>query len=206
MRDCQADGLSLLGYGSHVGSVMTRSENNLVWMDMEMTGLDPESCFILEVGVLVTTPELESLSEGLCLPIAQPEDVLESMDPWCMRQHRRSGLLERVRTSGVTLHEAEEGLLRFLRRFCRKRKSPLCGNSICQDRRFLIKYMPRVDDYLHYRNIDVSSIKELVRRWYPRELHYTKKRRTHRALDDIHESIAELKYYWEQFFTFPRHS
>lgn len=180
---------------------MTRSESNLVWMDMEMTGLDPESCYILEVGVLITTAELEPLSDGLCLAIAQPEDVLLSMDPWCVRQHTRSGLLVSVRESGVTLQEAEEALVKFMRRFCYKRKSQLCGNSICQDRRFLIKYMPRVEEHLHYRNIDVSSIKELVRRWYPKELHFQKKKRTHRALDDISESIAELKYYRKRFFS-----
>ena len=169
-------------------------------MDMEMTGLDPESCYILEVGAVITTAEIEPLSEGLCLAITQPEDVLRSMEPWCVRQHTRSGLLDRVRECGVTLEEAEGALLKFIRRFCYKGKPPLCGNSICQDRRFLIKYMPRVDSHLHYRNIDVSSIKELVRRWYPKESHFPKKKRTHRALGDISESIAELKYYRKHFF------
>lgn len=180
-----------------------RSETNLVWMDMEMTGLDPESCHILEVAALITTAELEPLSEGLCLAIRQPEDVLGSMDPWCVRQHTRSGLLDRVRDSGVTLQETEEELLRLIRRLCYKKKSPLCGNSICQDRRFLIKYLPRVDGHLHYRNIDVSSIKELVNRWYPKELHFQKKKRSHRALNDIRESIAELEYYRRHFFPTP---
>jgi len=180
---------------------MNRSENNLVWIDMEMTGLDPESCYILEVGALVTTAELEPLSDGLCLAIKQPESVLQSMDPWCVRQHTKSGLLDRVRECGVTLEEAEKGLLKFIRRFCYKKRSPLCGNSICQDRRFLIKHMPRVDSHLHYRNIDVSSIKELVRRWYPKELHFPKKKHSHRVLDDIYESIAELKHYRKHFFT-----
>jgi len=182
---------------------MVRSEKNLFWMDMEMTGLHPESCSILEVGALVTTAELEPLSDGLCLAVAQPEEVLRSMDPWCVRQHTKSGLLDRVRQSGIPLPEAEGALLKFIRRFCYKGKSPLCGNSICQDRRFLIRYMPRVEEHLHYRNIDVSSIKELVYRWYPKELHFTEKKHAHRALDDIHESIAELKYYWKQFFIGP---
>jgi oligoribonuclease len=172
-------------------------------MDMEMTGLDPESCSILEVGTLVTTAELDPLSEGVCFAIAQPEDVLRSMDPWCLRQHTRSGLLEKVRESGVALEKAEEGILKLIRRFCYKGKSPLCGNSICQDRRFLIRYMPRLESHLHYRNIDVSSIKELVRRWYPEELRFEKKKRSHRALDDIQGSIAELKYYCKQFFIDP---
>ena len=167
---------------------------------MEMTGLDPESCHILEVGALITTAQLETLSEEMCFAIRQPEDVLQSMDPWCARQHTRSGLLDRVRDSGVTLQDAEGALLRLIRRFCYKGKSPLCGNSICQDRRFLIKYLPRVDGHLHYRNIDVSSIKELVNRWYPKEMHFRKKKRTHRALDDIYESIAELEYYQTHFF------
>jgi oligoribonuclease len=168
-----------------------------------MTGLEPETCVILEVGALVTTAELEPVSEGLCLPIAHPEEVLRSMDPWCLRQHAKSGLLDRVRQSGVRPQEAEERLLRFIRRFCYKKKSPLCGNSICQDRRFLIKYMPRVEEHLHYRNIDVSSFKELVQRWYPRELHFPEKKHVHLALDDIHESIAELRYYRRHFFANP---
>ncbi len=182
---------------------MARSENNLVWIDMEMTGLDPESCHILEVGAVVTDSELEALSDGLCLAIKQPEEVLRSMDLWCLRQHTKSGLINRVRESGVALQDAEEVLLKFIRRFCYKRKSPLCGNSICQDRRFLIKYMPRAEGYFHYRNIDVSTIKELVQRWHPKELHFPRKKRKHRALDDIHESIAELKYYRRHFFTPP---
>ena len=182
---------------------MTRSDTNLVWMDLEMTGLDPESYFILEVGVLVTTADLEPLSEGLCLPIAQPEAVLRSMDPWCLRQHTKSGLVERVRQSGVPIQEADERLLRLVRRFCYKNKSPLCGNSVCQDRRFLIKYMPRVEGHLHYRHIDVSSLKELVHRWYPREFQFSEKKHAHLALDDIHESIAELRYYREHFFAPP---
>jgi oligoribonuclease len=179
-----------------------RSDTNLVWMDMEMTGLDPDSCYILEVGVLITNADLEPLSEGFSQAISQPEEVLCSMDPWCLRQHTRSRLLDRVREDGVTLEQTEEALLRLIRRFCYKKKSPLCGNSICQDRRFLIRYLPRVNEYLHYRNVDVSSIKELVRRWYPKELHFQKKKRAHRALDDIHQSIAELRYYRERFFPF----
>jgi oligoribonuclease len=182
---------------------MTRSDTNLVWMDLEMTGLDPESCFILEVGALVTRADLEPLSEGLCLPIAQPEEVLRSMDPWSLRQHTKSGLLARVREFGVPAHKAEDRLLRVIRRFCYKRKAPLCGNSVCQDRRFLIKYMPRVENHLHYRHIDVSSIKELVHRWYPLELNFPEKKHAHRALDDIHESIAELRYYRKHFFADP---
>jgi oligoribonuclease len=178
---------------------MKRNVNNLVWMDMEMTGLDPELYQILEVGILVTTAELEPLSDGLCLAIAQTEDALQSMDPWCMRQHKQSGLIDRVREYGVPLQEAEEALLKLIRRFCYKKKSPLCGNSICQDRRFLIKYMPRVDSHLHYRIIDVSSIKELVHRWYSKEFRFPKKKH-HRALDDIYASIAELKFYRDHVF------
>jgi len=168
---------------------------------MEMTGLDPGFCYILEVGALVTTGELEPLSDGLSLAIKQPESVLRSMDPWCVRQHTKSGLLDRVREDGVTLEEAEKSLLKLIRSFCYKKRSPLCGNSICQDRRFLIKHMPGVDGHLHYRNIDVSSIKELVRRWYPKESHFPEKKHSHRVLDDIYESIAELEYYRKHFFT-----
>lgn len=167
---------------------------------MEMTGLDPETCRILEVGVLITSADLEPLSQHLCLAIKQPEAVLESMDPWCLRQHTRSGLIERVRTNGVTLEEAEDALLKLIRAFCYKRKSPLCGNSICQDRRFLIKYLPRVDAHLHYRNVDVSSLKELVNRWYPDRFHFRKTKRAHRVLTDIYESIAELKFYRQRLF------
>jgi oligoribonuclease len=179
---------------------MSRSEKNLVWIDMEMTGLDPDSCSILEVGALITDADLEPLSDCMCLAIAQPEEALRSMDSWCLRQHTRSGLLERVTSSGVTLEEAERALLALIRKFCYKKKSPLCGNSICQDRRFLIKYLPAVESHLHYRNVDVSSIKELVNRWYPTTLHFRKKRRPHRALEDIYESIAELRYYRKHFF------
>lgn len=168
---------------------------------MEMTGLDPESCHILEIGALITNADLEPLSEALCVAVKQPVHVLQSMDPWCAQQHTRSGLLERVRDRGITLQETEQALLKLLRRFCHKGKSPLCGNSICQDRRFLIKYLPKVDAYLHYRNIDVSSIKELVNRWYPKEVHFRKKRPTHRALNDIYESIDELRYYQARLFS-----
>ena len=178
-----------------------KSKDNLVWMDMEMTGLDPESFHILEIGALITNANLEPLSEALCFAVKQPEHVLQSMDPWCAQQHTKSGLLERVRDKGITLQETEQAVLKLIRRFCFKRKSPLCGNSICQDRRFLIKYLPKVDAYLHYRNVDVSSIKELVNRWYPEEVHFRRKKRTHRALNDIYESIEELEYYQTHIFS-----
>ncbi|HWN71515.1 MAG TPA: oligoribonuclease [Haliangium sp.] len=173
----------------------------LVWMDLEMTGLDPDRERIIEIAVLVTDAQLEITAEGPDLVIHQPETLLSQMDGWNQKHHAASGLLERVRASTISEAEAEAEVLAFLRAHVPERSVPLAGNSIHQDRRFLRRYMPSVDNYLHYRNLDVSTIKELTRRWYP-EL-YAKapdKRGAHRALDDIRESIAELRYYRTNVF------
>jgi oligoribonuclease len=170
-------------------------------MDLEMTGLDPERERIIEIAVLVTDAQLEITAEGPDLVIHQPETLLDQMDGWNRKHHAASGLLERVRASTIGEAEAEAEVLAFLRAHVPERSVPLAGNSIHQDRRFLRRYMPSVEAYLHYRNVDVSTVKELVRRWHP-EI-YAKapdKRGTHRALDDIRESIAELRYYRTQVF------
>lgn len=171
----------------------------LVWIDLEMSGLDPESCQILEIAAIITDGELEILAEGPDLVIHQPDEVLAAMDEWCTRQHGQSGLTAAVRASTVSLAEAEAQVLALIKAHCPPGKSPLCGNSIGHDRRFLLRYMPTLTSHLSYRNVDVSSIKELVRRWYP-QVSAPAKRETHRALDDIRESIAELRFYRENVF------
>jgi len=174
-------------------------KSNLIWIDLEMTGLDPEKNVILEIAAMVTDSMLEIVAEGPSIAIKYPEHVLSRMEAWSGSQHKKSGLLDRARNSPYTCAKAEEEVLAFLSRHCRKGKSPLCGNTIWQDRRFLIKYMPAVEGFCHYRNIDVSSIKELVRRWYPILPGY-KKKKAHLALSDIKESIKELRYYREKVF------
>lgn len=172
----------------------------LVWIDLEMSGLDPETCQILEIAAIVTDGELEIIAEGPDLVVHQPEEVLAAMDEWCTRQHGASGLSAAVRASTVSLADAEQQVLGFIKAHCPAAgKSPLCGNSIGHDRRFLIKYMPGLVGHLSYRNIDVSSVKELVRRWYP-TASAPPKRETHRALDDIRESIEELRFYRKSVF------
>ena len=171
----------------------------LVWMDLEMSGLDPDTCQILEIATLITDGDLNIIAEGPDIVVHQPDEVLAAMDAWCTQQHGASGLTAQVKASTVSLAEAEALTLEFLRAHCSPGKSPLCGNSIGHDRRFLLRYMPQVAGFLHYRIVDVSSIKELTRRWYP-TLAAPHKGETHRALDDIRESIAELRYYRERVF------
>jgi oligoribonuclease len=171
----------------------------LVWMDLEMTGLDPEVGVILEIATVVTDASLEVLAEGPNLPIHYPEEVLHSMETWSRNQHQASGLLDRVRTSPHDCRRAELETLSFLSRYCKQGESPLCGNTIWQDRRFVIKYMPELEAFLHYRNIDVSTLKELVLRWYPSLPAHVKKK-AHLAHSDILESISELRYYREHVF------
>lgn len=171
----------------------------LVWIDLEMTGLNPETSVILEIAAVVTDASLQSVAEGPDIVIHYPDRVLQGIEPWSKRQHESSGLLERVRTSAVDCSKAERDVLRFISKHCKKGESPLCGNTIWQDRRFLIKYMPKLEAFFHYRNIDVSSIKELAKRWYP-SLPTYKKKKAHLALSDIQESINELKYYREKVF------
>jgi oligoribonuclease len=175
-------------------------EKNLVWLDLEMTGLEPDRDVILEIATIVTDGELNILAEGPCLAVHQPSDVLDGMDPWCVDQHGKSGLTQRCRDSRITELDAQARTLEFLSHWCAPGKSPLCGNTIGQDRRFLVKYMPRLHDFFHYRSIDVSSIKELVQRWYPDAKYVYSKNKQHLSLEDVKESIAELVHYRKNVF------
>ncbi len=172
---------------------------NLIWMDLEMTGLDPDTDLIIEMATVVTDSELNVLAEGPVFAIRTPEENLAAMDEWNQTHHSASGLLERVRKSSVTMLEAEAQTLAFIEGFAEKNTAPLCGNSIWQDRRFLTRHMPTLESYLHYRIIDVSSLKELARRWRPDLLNTFSKENAHTALADIRESIAELRFYRENF-------
>ena len=175
----------------------------MFWVDLEMTGLDPERCAIVEIASLITDGDLNVVAEGPALVIAQPEEVLAGMDDFVRQMHVRSGLLERIRSSTVTLADATDATLRFLREHVEPRSAPLCGNSVWKDREFLVRYMAPVVEHLHYRVVDVSTIKELVRRWYPADKHAPKKREVHRAVDDIRESIEELRFYRTGVFVAP---
>ncbi|AEG31024.1 oligoribonuclease [Thiomicrospira cyclica] len=177
-----------------------KSDTNLVWIDLEMTGLEPGFHKTIEIATVVTDANLNLLAEGPVMAIATPEAELAKMDAWCQKTHGASGLTARVQASKVTLAEAEQATVEFLSQFVSKGQSPMCGNSICQDRRFLAVDMPNLEAYFHYRNLDVSSIKELAKRWYPSIYSGFKKKNAHLALDDIYESIAELRYYREQLF------
>ncbi|MEJ2680677.1 MAG: oligoribonuclease [Gammaproteobacteria bacterium] len=175
--------------------------NRLIWIDLEMTGLIVESEVIIEIATVVTDANLETIAEGPVLAVKQPERYLEKMDEWNQRHHGGSGLLERVRQSDVDTATAEQQTLAFLREHLRAGQSPMCGNSVCQDRRFLARYMPELESFFHYRNLDVSTVKELARRWRPEAMQLVSKRGHHLAMDDIYDSIAELKVYREAFFT-----
>ena len=172
----------------------------LVWLALEMTGLDPDSERIIEIATIVTNFELNEVVEGPNLVIHQPNEFIENMDDWNLSHHSESGLIEAVKATKVSTEQAEEETLRFLEQHTSKGKSPLCGNSIHHDRRFLTRYMPDLEAFFHYRNIDVSSIKELVKRWYPELVKHIRKEVSHRALSDIKESIEELKFYKENLF------
>jgi len=173
---------------------------NLIWMDLEMTGLDPMSDVIIEMATIITDSDLNVLAEGPVFAIATPEEKLAGMDDWNQTHHSASGLLDRVRKSPVSTLEAEAQTLAFIERHVERGTAPLCGNSIWQDRRFLARYMPTLESYLHYRIVDVSTVKELARRWRPELLDALRKENAHTALADIRESIAELRFYREQFF------
>lgn len=174
--------------------------NYLVWIDLEMTGLDPEQERIIEIATIVTDSELNTIEEGPVIAVHQSDGLLNSMDEWCTRTHGESGLTQRVRDSRISEIDAEQQTIEFLQRYLEPGQSPLCGNSIGQDRRFLVKYMPELEAFFHYRNLDVSTIKELARRWRPDVLDGVKKKGSHLALDDIRDSINELRHYREHFF------
>ena len=171
----------------------------LIWTDLEMTGLEPATDCILEIATLVTNDDLEIVEIGPEIAIHQNDTVLENMSEWCIKQHGKSGLTEKVRNSKISLKEAEDQTLDFIKKYVKEKKAPLCGNSIHQDRRFLEKYMADFNNYLHYRNIDVSSLKILYELWYPKRGSF-KKKENHTALEDIKESVAELKFYRDSLF------
>ncbi|CAN7481649.1 oligoribonuclease [Pseudoduganella sp. LjRoot289] len=175
------------------------NEMNLVWVDMEMTGLEPETDRIIEVAIIITDMHLNFLAEGPVFAIHQSDETLDKMDNWNKGTHGRSGLTERVKASTVTEEQAEAELIAFMKKWVPSGKSPMCGNTIGQDRRFMVKYMPKLEAFFHYRNVDVSTLKELCKRWKPEIVSGFKKHQKHTALADITESIEELKYYREHF-------
>jgi oligoribonuclease len=177
---------------------MSKNSENLIWIDLEMTGLDPVTDQIIEIATIITDKQLSVLAEGPVLAVHQPESVLQAMDEWNTRQHNSSGLVQRVLASRIDLAEAEKQTLDFVSQYVDKGLSPMCGNSICQDRRFLARLMPELERYFNYRNMDVSTLKELVRRWAPDIADGFTKQSTHLAMDDIRDSIAELRYYREK--------
>ncbi|MEC4677874.1 MAG: oligoribonuclease [Nitrospirota bacterium] len=181
---------------------MSHSQNkaHLVWLDLEMTGLNPNEHTIVEIATIITDSHLNVLEEGPVLAIHQDEKILNNMEKWSRNTHTKSGLLKRIESSTISLADAEKETLRFVKRYCAEKKSPLCGNSIGHDRRFLERYMPTFFEYLHYRNIDVSTIKELVKRWYPKGTSAPTKAGSHLALNDIRESITELQFYRDTYF------
>jgi len=177
--------------------LLTSSDQNLVWIDLEMTGLYPDTDRIIEIAVVVTDPNLNHRTEGPVFAVHQSDAALEAMDAWNKGTHGKSGLIDRVKASTVDEASAEAQVIEFLKRYVPKTTSPMCGNSICQDRRFLANYMPKLEAFFHYRNLDVSTLKELAKRWKPEILAGFKKAQAHTALADIHESIEELAYYRE---------
>lgn len=176
-----------------------KNNQNLIWIDLEMTGLEPERDRIIELATIITDAHLNIIAEGPVFAIAQPKQLLDEMDAWNTRQHNHTGLVNKVLQSTITEAQAEQSTLTFLNQYLDKGKSPMCGNTICQDRRFLYKYMPELAAFFHYRNLDVSSIKELVARWRPELLSGIVKESKHQALDDIKDSINELVYYRKHF-------
>lgn len=180
---------------------MPASNDNLIWVDLEMTGLDPETDTVIEIATIVTDPQLNTLAEGPVIAIHVDDATLDAMDEWNTEHHNQSGLVSRVRDSDYSLDRASRETIEFLQQWIEPGKSPMCGNSIGQDRRFMVRYMPELEAFFHYRNVDVSTIKELVRRWQPSAADGFSKKNSHLALDDIRESIAELRYYRETVFS-----
>ena len=177
----------------------TTTAKPLIWIDLEMTGLDPGIDCILEIATIVTDGDLNLIAEGPVIAVNQPDSALNNMGEWCTETHTRTGLVERVQKSDISNGEAEQKTLDFLRKYLQPEDSPMCGNTVGQDRRFLFRYMPELHDFFHYRNIDVSTLKELAMRWKPSILEHVKKEGSHRALDDIRESIEEMRHYREHF-------
>jgi oligoribonuclease len=187
------------GIPAEISTPLPKSDQNLIWLDCEMTGLDPERDRLIEIALIVTGPQLEPRVEGPVLVIHQSDATLDAMDAWNKGTHGKSGLIDKVRACTLTEAEAEAQLLDFVQRYVSRGASPMCGNTIGQDRRFLVKYMPRLEQFFHYRNVDVSTLKELAKRWRPGLAEGFKKRQSHTALADVHESIDELIYYRERF-------
>lgn len=179
------------------------SNHNLIWIDLEMTGLNPDQDTIIEIATLVTNSDLQIIAQGPIMAIHQPDEIMQTMDEWNTRQHGKSGLTQRVRQSSVTLAQATTETIIFLSEHVKAGQSPMCGNSICQDRRFLARHMPELERFFHYRNLDVSTIKELAKRWRPDILAGVQKQGSHLAMDDIKDSIMELHHYREHFFKMP---
>ena len=180
-----------------------KDQNNLCWLDMEMTGLDPQHDKIIEIAMIITDKDLNILAQSPVYAIHQSDDVLNNMNQWCITTHARTGLTERVRQSQYTEKQVENELLAFMQTWLPEKTSPMCGNTIHQDRRFMARYMPRLEAYFHYRNLDVSTLKELARRWHPTVYKGIVKKGSHQALDDILESIEELRYYRQTFLRLP---
>lgn len=179
---------------------MTQNANNLIWIDLEMTGLDTQNDLIIEIATIVTDSELNELAEGPMLAIHQSDEIMGAMDEWNTNQHGKSGLTERVKNSTLSVQDAEQKTLEFLREYVPKGASPMCGNSICQDRRFMARLMPELEDFFLYRNLDVSTLKELAKRWSPEVAKGVVKSGAHLALDDTRDSINELRHYREHLF------
>jgi oligoribonuclease len=184
---------------SQTNATLTKNDNNLVWLDCEMSGLDPEKERLLEIAVVITGPDLTPRVEGPVVVIHQSDALLAGMDAWNKGTHGKSGLIDKVKTSTVTEAQAEEQLIDFIKKYVSKGVAPMCGNTIGQDRRFLLKYLPKLEGWFHYRNLDVSTLKELSKRWKPEVYASFKKQQSHTALADVHESIDELAHYREHF-------
>lgn len=185
-----------------MNATINPNSNHLIWLDLEMTGLNPDRDHILEIAMVVTDSDLNVVAESASIAIYQPPEVLALMDSWNVKQHTHSGLVERIKQSQMNIEQTEAELIEFLLPLVPPKKSPMCGNTICQDRRFLFRYMPKLEQYFHYRNLDVSTLKILAQRWAPKVYNQVKKESKHLALYDIYDSIAELKHYRENFLKY----